>query len=157
MGDDEALTDGVAADPFAEPKPDEPQLSPAEVPATEETRVEAAEEPTNDLPPDGLRDDLTDDLPEAATDRRPVAAAMGVPEPLRLWTDASGQRAIVGTLAMLQDDAVVIRKAGGHMVTVALEQLSDVDRLHAQAVGPRLAAGLAGGNSPAARVLTASR
>jgi len=142
LHEDDAGADGETADPLGEPMPDEPQLPSDDTPA-----VEQAEEASV-----GATDEAGNEVGIEAPDQRAVAAVPAVPEPLRLWTDASGQRAIVGTLVMMREDAVVIRKAGGTMVTVDLAQLSDVDRQHARVVGPRLAAaaGFAGGGSPAA-------
>lgn len=70
--------------------------------------------------------------------------ASGPRESLRLWTDASGRRAIVGTLVGVVGDAVEIRRAGGGILTVPIDGLSDVDRLHARAVGRRLATAATG-------------
>jgi hypothetical protein len=121
LRDDEGVADAVPVNPFAEPPPAE------DVPA--EVSGEDPGEATDPfVPPVPDFDDSVTTVPEPF-----------VTEPLRLWTDASGQRAIVGTLVMIHGDAVVIRKAGGATVTVSLEQLSDVDRRHALAAGPRLA------------------
>jgi hypothetical protein len=131
LRDDEGVADGVPVNPFAETPPAED--APAEV---------SGEDPGEDtdpfVPPAPDFDDSVTTVTEPF-----------VTEPLRLWTDASGQRAIVGTLVTIRGDTVVIRKAGGTTVTVSLEQLSDVDRRHALTAGPRLAA--------AAAVQTASR
>jgi hypothetical protein len=125
LRDDEGVADAVPVNPFAETPPAED--APAEVPGED-----PGEGTDPFVPPVPTFDDSVTAMTEPF-----------VTEPLRLWTDASGQRAIVGTLMMIRGDAVVIRKAGGATVTVSLEQLSDVDRRHARVAGPRLAAAAA--------------
>jgi hypothetical protein len=49
-------------------------------------------------------------------------------EPLRTWTSADGKFTVEARLVSVEDDTVVLKRADGRMVKIALTKLSDADR-----------------------------
>jgi hypothetical protein len=72
--------------------------------------------------------------------QNPPAAAADVPDsvplelPSRSWTDGDGNVAVEGQFVGVLDHKVIVRKAGGRISLVALDQLSDTDRQYVSSV-----------------------
>jgi hypothetical protein len=131
-----------------QPGPESPAVGgdpPGAVGLPDAVELPVAPEPPADpapLQPRSIEPNLFDELGlEPAPD--PAGDGAALRESLRFWSDASGSRAIVGTLVAVGHDTVHIRKAGGAILTVPLDGLSDVDRRYAVAVGQRVAAAFA--------------
>jgi len=79
---------------------------------------------------------------EAAGDAVEATAATSVPdEPLRRWTDATGDHHAQGWLVEIGADEAMILKVSGRHTTIALTDLSADDQAYVAAVAARLAAG----------------
>jgi hypothetical protein len=133
-GDDEAA-------PAAEPAEDEEMAAeesaddePA-APAEESAGDDSEEKPTTEAA-DGAETDEKDAAPEEEQD----SAFLTPGEPMRHWTDATGEHQVMGWLVGIRGDEVRILKLNGRHTTVTLETLSAADRDYATAVADRLAA-----------------
>lgn len=117
---DEEMHDEKPGD--AEPRsPEKPAAAPAETDATS---------------PDAAAD-AADSAPAAEAD----SSAMLVPdEPLRRWTDATGEHHAQGWLAEVHTDTVRILKVSGRYTTMAVADLSEADRAYVSATAAGLAA-----------------
>lgn len=79
---------------------------------------------------------------EADDDAVEATASTPVPdEPLRQWTDATGDHHAQGWLVEIDDDEALILKVSGRHTTMALTDLSADDQAYVSAVAARLAAG----------------
>jgi len=133
--DDEAAAgDAEASEPEMKPETSEDQPADAE-PDDDQPAKPAkpakAEAPESPAP--------AEDAPDAAEE--PAATARFVPdEPMRLWTDSTGDHHAQGWLAELHDDGVVrILKVNGRYTTMAVADLSDADQAYVAAVATRVA------------------
>jgi len=136
----EESTAEPAEKPAAEPAAPAPQPAPA-APAPQPAPAEPAPQPAEEQPAAEPKDD-TDAKP--AADAAETAAAAGrfvAPnEPLRRWSDITGDHTAQGWLVELGADRVRILKVNGRHTTIGIESLSAEDRAYVTSVEERLAA-----------------
>jgi hypothetical protein len=69
------------------------------------------------------------------------------PDSPRGWTDSTGEYSVEATLVEIEEDSVVLKKAGGDVITVPITRLSEADRRYLEGLskpGPTQPAGGSG-------------
>lgn len=116
---------------------DEPEMT--EERATDGDDAEPAPA-TDDAPKPPAQDDPQDDPEEGDAGAVEATADTSVPdEPLRRWTDATGEHHAQGWLVRIGDEEACILKVSGRHTTMALADLSADDQAYVAAVAARLA------------------
>jgi hypothetical protein len=96
----------------------------------------------DDAPTPPAKDAPAEEAGGDAVETTEATAATSVPdEPLRRWTDATGDHHAQGWLVEIGADEAMILKVSGRHTTMALTDLSADDQAYVAAVAARLAAG----------------